>query len=56
MISQFLKDKNKKLFNSNRDANQQLLKILKCEKNLQMLLDQRNSEISKLVSILSNIK
>jgi hypothetical protein len=56
MISQVLKDKNRKLFLANRDANQQLMKIEKCEKNMKLLQDQLKGEIAKLVSILSNIK
>ena len=56
MISQFLKDKNKKLFNTNRTANAQLMKIDKCERNMKMLIEQWKGEVSKLVTILSNKK
>lgn len=56
MISKFLKDKNRKLFLANRDANQQLIKIEKCEKSMQLVQDKLNGEISKLLSILSNIQ
>ena len=56
MIGDFLKVKNKKVFSNNRDANLQLQKVIKVEKNLEQLLGQRNDEVSKLIAILSNIK
>ena len=56
MIGNYLKIKNKKVFSTNRNANLQLQKIIKIEKNLEFLRDQRNDEISKLIAIMSNFK
>ena len=56
-ISNIFKDsKLKKILSANRDANKAIQNISNMEKKIELLESQRDSEISKLVSTLTNIK
>jgi len=56
-ISNIFKDsKLKKILSANRDANKHIQNISNMEKKIELLESQRDSEISKLVSTLTNIK
>ena len=56
-ISNIFKDsKLKKILSANRDANKAIQNISNMEKKIEQLESQRDSEISKLVSTLTNIK
>jgi hypothetical protein len=56
-ISSIFKDsKLKKILSANRDANKHIQNISSIEKKMELLESQRDSEISKLVSTLTNIK
>ena len=56
MISGTFKEKNRKLFSNNREATNQLRKVQQTEKNLELIKQKLNDELSKLLSIVSNIK
>jgi hypothetical protein len=56
-ISSIFKDsKLKKILSANRDANKHIQNISTIEKKMDALESQRDAEISKLVSTLTNIK
>ena len=56
MISSTIKDSNKKILSVNRDAERQVKNISSIEKKIEQLVKDRDVEISKLVSILTNTK